>query len=356
MSHARPNRDDARRGRATVLWGLGFFLALQACFEYPLSHFWPQLHDPEYGGKLVRLRAKLAAKPADQPLVLVLGSSHTGMGVRPAALPDSPGRPLVFNFSINGSGRIVDLLSLRRLLAEGIRPDWVLVETWPMHLLLDGRGAKTGGCLPPVRLRYRDLGVLARYYAQPHKTRARWREAQMLPWFHHRYFLVSLLAPQLLPKAMRMDFLWSNTDEWGWQWVPGHTECCDTNPARMAAVEQFYTELLPQFRITPEGEGALREIVETCRREGIQVAMLRMPESARVRRLYPDAVRGAVDDFLTGLAREYRVPLIDAWDWGQEQDFSDGHHLTPDGAARFMGRLDREVLRAIAAGRSLAAE
>ena len=343
-----------RRGRASVLWAIGLFLALQAGYEYPLSHWWPQLHDPEYGGKLNSLRAKLAAKPAEQPFVLVLGSSHTGMGVRPGALPNDPGQPLVFNFSINGSGRIVDLLALRRLLAEGIRPDWVLVETWAMHLLMDGQGAKNSWCIPPVRLRYRDLEVLARYYHNPHQTRVQWREAQALPWFSHRYFLVSQVSPELLPQGQRQDYLWANTDDHGWQWVPGHTEPYDTNPERMKAVEVFYQTMFQQYRITPEGERALREIVETCQREHIQVALMRMPESERVRRCYPAKVREAVEDFLAGLKRDYQVPFIDAWTWAEEQDFSDGHHLNPRGAARFMELLDQKALRPIVVGDRLA--
>src|SRR5437868_5102967 len=94
----------ALRSRASVLWALGFLVVAQIIFFFPLSFWWPQLHDPQYGRRLTRLRARLTEKKKDEPFVLVLGSSHTAMGVRPAVLlRDSPCRatPFLFNFSMN---------------------------------------------------------------------------------------------------------------------------------------------------------------------------------------------------------------------------------------------------------------
>jgi len=41
-----------------------------------------------------------------------------------------------------------------------------------------------------------------------------------------------------------------------------------------------------------------------------------------------------------------------ATDWVDDPYFSDGHHLTPDGAAVFMHRFANEVLRPIVASRN----
>jgi hypothetical protein len=63
------------------------------------------LHDPEFGGKLYDLRAHLAQLPPGRSFVLVLGSSHTGMGIRPGVLLPAPcssaAAALLYNFSIN---------------------------------------------------------------------------------------------------------------------------------------------------------------------------------------------------------------------------------------------------------------
>src|SRR5262245_29234430 len=89
-----------RRSRASVLWGMGLLVGAQIVFFFPLSAWWPQLHDPQYGGRLTRLRARLAEKRQDQPFVLVLGSSHTALGIRPGVL-QRDSSPFLFNFSMN---------------------------------------------------------------------------------------------------------------------------------------------------------------------------------------------------------------------------------------------------------------
>src|SRR5262249_57475954 len=91
----------------------------------------------------VGLRRRVAAPP-HRPLLLMLGSSRPAVGFRPGVLspagddPDSG--PLVFNFSLLSSGPVLELLCLQRLLDDGIRPDFVLVECWP--LMWENRGGK----------------------------------------------------------------------------------------------------------------------------------------------------------------------------------------------------------------------
>jgi hypothetical protein len=93
----------AAQMRACLLWGLAFFLAAQLGMLLGTQYLWPQLRDPEYGYKLALLRRHRAAEP-DRPLLVLLGSSRTGQGIRPGVLADLPatnGRtPLVFNLSL----------------------------------------------------------------------------------------------------------------------------------------------------------------------------------------------------------------------------------------------------------------
>src|SRR5437773_787793 len=121
----------AERSRASVLWALGLLIGAQVVFFFPLSAWWPQLHDPQYGSRLTRLRSRLAHRRQNHPFVLVLGSSHTALGVRPEVL-EGNSSPFLFNFSMNDGCPVVSLLCLHRLLSDGIKPDWLLVETCPL--------------------------------------------------------------------------------------------------------------------------------------------------------------------------------------------------------------------------------
>src|SRR5262245_35057177 len=115
----------------TLAWGLAVFVGAQLALAAAIEQWRPEWRDPEYGTKRRLLHALLAEQP-DRPLLLVLGSSRTDAGLRPDRLPDVlPGSPVVFNFSLVGSGPFKELLCLHRLLAEGIRPQWLIVECWP---------------------------------------------------------------------------------------------------------------------------------------------------------------------------------------------------------------------------------
>src|SRR5438445_5917624 len=120
------------RARAAVLWGLAGFVALQAGVELAMDHWLPQLRDPEYGAKLERLRSKLAETPRAFTIVM-LGSSRTQSGLRAGQLERQLTRDLhcpvvVSNFGISGAGPFSELLHLRRLLGQRVRPNLLLIE------------------------------------------------------------------------------------------------------------------------------------------------------------------------------------------------------------------------------------
>src|SRR5205807_756932 len=131
------------RGIAALPWAIGAFLLGQALLLWAFYGWHPEAHDPEYGGKLRRLRALIAAKPT-APLIVVLGSSRVAMGFRPDAIAGvraADGRePIVFDYSSDGSAPILQLLCVRRLLDDGIKPDWVVVEYW--HEVYDQEGGR----------------------------------------------------------------------------------------------------------------------------------------------------------------------------------------------------------------------
>src|SRR5262249_36448115 len=119
------------RARHAVVWGIVAFVGMQLGMSVAMEHISPQWRDPEYGYKLRELRDRLRENP-DRPLLLVVGSSRSGLGVCPAdfELKDNENSraPLVFNMAISGSGPLFELMSLKRVLSEGIRPRWVMLE------------------------------------------------------------------------------------------------------------------------------------------------------------------------------------------------------------------------------------
>ena len=155
VSRAWASKARSAKSGVSPNWGLdvvGAFVldarfGLNAGFALWLDYGPPRLRDPEYGKRLAGLQARLAENPG-RPLVLAIGSSRTAMGVRPGVLETDggdPRRPLLFNMALAGSGPIMELMVLRRALADGVKPAAVLVEFWPAFLREDGAmNADTG--------------------------------------------------------------------------------------------------------------------------------------------------------------------------------------------------------------------
>jgi hypothetical protein len=129
-----------RRARVALVCFALAFAAGQAAFRVVLVRR-PAIGDPEFGRKLDSLRAKVADDP-NRPLVVMLGSSRVATGFRPDTMPrltTADGREVAaFNYAQVGTGPQVAHLVLKRMLAAGVRPDWVLVEFWPPFWCVDG--------------------------------------------------------------------------------------------------------------------------------------------------------------------------------------------------------------------------
>src|SRR5262245_20945385 len=116
----------SRQARAALLWGLVAFVISQLGLAAAIEWKCPELRDPFYGCKANRLHRRSAGPEAPFTLVM-LGSSRTTYGFQASALEprlsEAAGRPVVaFNFGIPGAGPLMELLTLRRLLAAGVHP------------------------------------------------------------------------------------------------------------------------------------------------------------------------------------------------------------------------------------------
>jgi hypothetical protein len=351
LSTAWRKARQVRRGRAAVLWALGAFLALQAAFHYPLTRLWPQLRDAEYGNKIAALRNKRSGPGRNHPLIVALGSSMTAMALCPDALatcqPNDPDGPLVYNFAMNSSGNVVQLLCLRRLLDEGIRPDLVLVEASPHFLYRKHNTYQQGEFFPHLRLEAGDFAVLNRYADQPRRLWRRWCKAQTWPWLAHRHNIQNWLIPSWVGRELLVHHLWIHTDEWGWETMPNPQQIHDRyfkSPNRRAAIHN-YLRYLGRQPFDRDMERALAEVIETCQSRQIAVVLVRPPEHRWVREGYAQGADPRMAALFRELTARTGVPLVDGKDWVPDTGFINGMHVSADGARTFTRRFEREVLR-----------
>jgi len=311
----------------------------------------------EYGNKLIHLRAHLARKPKDQPFILALGSSLTAMELRPDTLtccqPADPRGPLVYNYAINGSTIVVQLIYLHRLLAEGIRPDWVLVEVHPQFFLdsekVDPRRIEH---LSSIRVQWQDLSLFARYHPNPHQLRQDWRSAQCWPWYLRRHMLQNWLVPSWISRKNRVEELWNHIDTWGWEWFPSYLSQVKPHFDQPAGAETIL-KIMEEWQPLPINEDlhqAMREFLALCQREKIRVVLIRVPESSPFRNGYSSALTQRINRWYARLREETGVPIVNARDWLADPDFIDGLHVTPEGATHFTQRLESAVIQPLLTG------
>lgn len=329
-----------QRARSTLLWGLLLFMGIQLGVAVAVICR-PELHDPAYGIRLVRLarRRPAATRP---PLIVALGTSRTQLGMKAAVLEErlalACGQPVaVLNLGQPGMSLVTELLTTNRLLADGIRPKLLVIEVLPMCLSAGWSSWNTmdAARMPSERLWWCDLPLVQRYGGPARADVGRtWLWSWLVPIFSHRVDLLYNLAPFLLSLEERMTLASSVAD--------ADTLAARVIPDRSQALKHAraeYLDDLRRFRLGGLDCQALRELLNLCRQEHLAAALLVMPEGPEFRSWYPPAVWQQIQTFLNGLSREYDVPLIDCRAWMAEGDFADSHHLLPAAADQFSRRL-----------------
>jgi hypothetical protein len=238
-------------------------------------------------------------------------------------------------------------MTLHRLVAEGPRPRWVIVEVLPALL---GNGDEE---IPVGRLAWDDLAVLGRSSASPRRLYADWLSTRVLPWFSHRFGLLHQLRARLgrwlTSGGGPEDTVW-NVDGLGWLSLRSITDRAASARA-LASERERHAPALQAFHVSRQADQALRELLQLCLREQIQVVLVLMPEGTVYRDWYAPATRDRVDAYLRLIGRAYGVPVVDARDWVPDEGFRDAHHLLPGGAAVFTERFGREVFGPLLQGR-----
>jgi hypothetical protein len=346
----------ASRARTALRWGVLTFLAGQAVLSYIVSCIHPEIRDPEFGYRLLRLRQLTASVP-ERPLCLILGSSRTLCGICPPALPPWPTEagpePCVFNFSQFCAGPVRELQTLRRLLADGQRPQWLLLEIWPPYWPQQGYWSDEKHIMQQD-LRPVDLGLVWRYFRHRWDALSKLAADTLAPLTALRGNILaccaaSLLAPDQHWRRLRMN-AWRDAEPSGWRpWQErGPVEQFRARTAeyrtQMASITFQTKPCLDDFFVSDTTDRALREILEECRRRHIQAALILMPEHSQMRSWYTPTVHEQINAYLDRLKREYQVPVFDTRTWLADEAFYDLAHMAPPAAAPFTLRLGREML------------
>ncbi|MCI0701422.1 MAG: hypothetical protein L0241_10110 [Planctomycetia bacterium] len=298
----------------------------------------PQLREPEYGYRLVRVRQQVRAHP-NRPLVIVLGTSRTQNAINPRAMafPDEPGSPMVFNFGQSGASPLHLRLTFQRLCADEVLPAAVLVELLPATLVVPGP-ADHLFVSSSARLTADDLPRLAPYCSDPSAVRRAWLIDRLNAFHAQRLVIVSHLAPRWLNWSQRLDHQWSMTDASGFCPYPAN-DVEIHRPARQAKVRAEYGRALERLRVSELSMRAYRDLVADCRARGIPVAFFLTPESPTVRSWYEPQSWAVLANFCRMLSEDLGCPVFAAPTDFAEEDFADGHHMLPSAAARFSRQL-----------------
>jgi len=352
---ALPAAPRDRRRAAAIAIGTGIVgvivlhLALGIVAEVSLY-----VRDPGYSDKEIRLARQEAANPG-APSVVMLGTSRTAAAfhagrVRGQLAGDLGGRAMVFNFGIPASGPVTHLVYFRRLLADGHRPDLLLLEVLPPALAdtPGGHGIPAGPLearfLFGDRLRRSEVETVIRYDFPADETREAWRRSVTNPWYTLRFPLVGRVFPSALPWHLRFD--WSRgCDEYGWGASFFDTVSSEQYAAGLKRAVGEYQGVLADFHPTGGAARALADLLALCRQQGIPVRLVLMPEAAGFRAIYPPAATERLYRLLHELCAEYGCELTDAREWLPDTAFSDGHHMLKPGAAAFSDRLLQEAIR-----------
>ncbi len=320
-----------------------FFATLLACnlaLVVALEHAPPRWHDPEYGKRLGLLQARQREYPG-RPFVVALGSSRVAIGLHPASLPVESDGPLLFNMALVGSGPVMELLVFRRLLADGVRPDAVLIEYWPAFLHEAGTYHEAAR-FDAHRRRPFDARTLRDEFPDPAARRIDWPIAQALPLRTHRLNAWNQLLPGGLPRAQRIDGLWSRIDPWGR--LADRDSVTDAGRPTLREVHAgYYRPLFAAYEVSEVADRALRRLLRECADAGVPAALLLMPDAPAFAEWVPAEARSRAADHERRLRAETGVPVMDARGWIDAAQLPDRIHLLTPGAAEFTRRLQGEL-------------
>jgi hypothetical protein len=341
----------AARGRAALAWMALFFIAGELSLGVLVNRAHPEVRDPIFATLLSGLRREQVAA-AGQPLILVLGTSRAANAIRPAAAGDD--RVLLYNFAIPAAGPVRQMQTFNRVRANGIRPDWLVVEVWPPYLTHQGDYTEDN-LIYSGDLALCDWFLLDRYLDHPGPCRRKLLDGLLAPAWAHRGGLLAHCAPALnlnAPKDGWSDPRRRTSEPGGWLPVPGGRITADRWYLEFTVRPLLLRPILDEFRPSPAADRAVHDLLNRCADDGIRVALLLCPDHSAHRACYTPQAQSRIRTYLAELSAQYGVSVVDTRKWIVDDDFADPVHLGAEAAAPYTQRLMRDVIRPLLAGRT----
>jgi Protein of unknown function (DUF1574) len=336
----------ARRARASILWAGSTFLLLYLLSAYCVEKGPTKARDPEFAAKFERLESRLHEHP-EEPLILMLGSSRTLLMLDAGSMHVNwdAKTAQVFNFGMKGSGPLLELLTLERLLKSGVRPDLLLLEVFPALYNRPVDRSLEEIWFQEGRLRHAEVTELRPYHSNRRRIWRRWLRFRLQPWGGIERTLEDYLDP-LGPDHPdhHGDYDQTVIDPFGWEphFRAGISDA-QREHYREVARTQYHPAMGP-YEPASNAFAALDAILDTCKQIDLPVVMVLMPEGPYFRSFYPPEMQEQFEKRFARISKDRSVLLVNARDWLTEQELYDSHHALPAGAARFSHRLQEEIL------------
>jgi hypothetical protein len=343
-------RHSLHQARRAICWAVCAFVFLQATAAISVERLLPDARDPEFRTKEVLLKAQLQEAP-DRPLILMIGSSRTGLGLKAQEVQLSwDGTPAqMFNFGLSGGGPFLELLTLQRLLTGGIKPALVLIEVLPPVFNDCGNRPLEEVWLQSGRMRLSEIKQLGHYSSDPVRLLRRWGRARLLPWSSLNRTVQGLLDPNFVGIPVGPGLSHVEPDGWEPHFLNGIT--AEQRLRYLEIAKEQYHDSMGEFHLARQPVAALHAVLQVCRHNGIPAVLVMMPEGTHFKAFYPARLRERLTAYVVDLSRREQTPLIDASDWLSDEDLWDAHHPLPSGARLFTQRLGH-VLQPLLSGLS----
>jgi hypothetical protein len=342
------SRFSMRSARRACLYGAAILVVLQI-IVVAIFHEVPQFGDPIFGARADRLQQRLRADPGERPLTIVaLGSSRVQNGVSGQVIEkiveeNLHRRCVCFNFGFPWEGPITEHLYLQRLIDQGIRPDLLIVDVFPLYLIDIDRRPIEATRLEPERIRRTEAASLSRYGFDKHEIQRAHREAAISPWTRLRCQMLSRSGDRLIPAGN----IYQNCgrfDDTGWLPIDAAMSPVEGRSRRVARQVTEFAPYLADWQPSARERQALRDLLALARVKGIPTLLVAMPSASEFRMLLSEKSRLRVAQLHAELRRDFGVAIVDAEGWLPNSEFNDALHLYSRGAEFFTRRFCAEEI------------
>ncbi len=339
-----------RNGYRRLAWMITGISLIHALVFLTVEFIRPDWNHVDYALRLQRLRKLIAENPG-KPIGIALGNSRTSMGLDSSTLSRLSNTNL-FSMAFPGSGPVQNIVYLKRIFADGIRPDYVMIEIHPciffnpisetQHIIETSNRANL--CWDNIGIR--DLEVLNRYPDLDASITRDWLLNRTEIMRTHRDDWLILANSKWSFIDLRSRYNRFGFDDHGWLPLPFPPSSV-TKEIKETVIQEAkdgYYSTLQKGEIGTRSVKAFEELIDLLEQSQIPCVLYTMPEGTIFHSWYSTKFESQFQDWLRSIQERHSVSLIDTRSWLSEDSFFDSHHLMPEGATQFAKRFGLEVL------------